>query len=256
MHNPVQIFVINLKSSSGRRELLQKRLDELNLDAEFIEAVNGYDLTESEMALHTLPLNYAYMKGEVGCALSHQSIYKKMVDDNIDTALILEDDVSLPDDLPALLSSLKLNAHLPEVTLLSRVNKFTNNHHRVLTSEYKLHSVHHATTSHSYLITRQAAANLLSALYPVWMVADKWTLFEDYGWIKVNAVIPAPVTLSPASSDSTINSQKGSEEVNNKKSALWEALMRKRPLKVKARCRLRRALVPLFYGVTDQKKGP
>jgi glycosyl transferase family 25 len=256
MESPIRIFVINLKSSVTRRESLQRRLDELNLTAEFIEAVNGHNLTGIEFAEHTLPVNYAYMKGEVGCALSHQLIYKKMVSGNIDTALILEDDVDLPDNLPAILSQIKLTAHLPEVTLLSRVNKFCKRNHRILTPDYTLHPVHQATTAHSYLITRQAAANLLAALYPIWMVADKWTLFEDYGWIKVNAIVPALVTLSAASSDSTINSQKGSEEVNNKKKALWEELMRKRPLRVKAKCRLRRALVPIIYGVTDQKKGP
>lgn len=256
MNSVFRIFVINLKSSVSRKETLQIRLNELNLPVEFIEAVNGYALSDSELSQHTLPVNYAYMPGEVGCALSHQSIYKKMVTENIPAALILEDDVHLPDNLSFILSRITLSRTRPEVTLLSRVNKFRNKQSQPLAPGFSLHRIHSATTAHAYIINQPAAANLLSALYPIWMVADKWSLFEDYGWLKVNAVVPAPVTLGPASSDSTINSQKGNEKVNQKKKALWKSLMQQRPLKVKIRSRLKRALVPLIYGVTDQKKGP
>lgn len=256
MNSVFKIFIINLKSSVSRKEALKKRLDELNLSAEFIEAVNGYALSNSELTQHTLPLNYAYMRGEVGCALSHQFIYKKMVAENITSALILEDDVNLPDNLAFVLSQITMSESRPEVTLLSRVNKFRNKKSHSFASGLSLHRIHQASTAHAYIINRPGAANLLAALYPVWMVADKWSLFEDYGWVNVNAVVPAPVTLSSASTDSTINSQKGNEEVAYKKRALWSSLMQQRPLKVKIRSRLKRALIPLIYGVTDQKKGP
>jgi glycosyl transferase family 25 len=256
MDSDTRIFVINLKTSLSRKELLQKRLAELNLKAEFIEAVNGSALSESEVREHTQPLNYAYLPGEIGCALSHQLIYKRMVAENISKALILEDDVHLPDNVAEILSRLVMVPHSAEVTLLSRVNKYSHQNVQPVGSGYKLHPVHQATTAHAYLITKQAAENLLQALYPVWMVSDKWSLFQDYGWINVKAVIPAPVTLCPASSESTINSRKGCVEIADKKRALWNALMKQRPLKVKLKSRLRRALVPLIYGVTDQKKGP
>ena len=36
--------------------------------------------------------------GEIACALSHALLYKKITDENIDNAIILEDDVTLSDD--------------------------------------------------------------------------------------------------------------------------------------------------------------
>jgi len=52
-----------------------------------------------------------------------------------------------------------------------------------------------ATTAHAYVINLEAATRLLKLLYPVWMVADKGGLFEEYGAIKPLAVHPVPVLL-------------------------------------------------------------
>ncbi len=46
--------------------------------------------------------NY-FTPGAVGSALSHYFIYKRIVDEKIEVALILEDDMALQADLPELL---------------------------------------------------------------------------------------------------------------------------------------------------------
>lgn len=90
----MKIFVINLKKDVEKRQKIEAQLQALALEYEIIEAVYGKDLQDDE--LETLVKDYknCYLtKGEIGCVLSHQLIYKKMQEENIHHALILEDDV-------------------------------------------------------------------------------------------------------------------------------------------------------------------
>lgn len=250
----MKIFVINLARSIERRSRLEKRLAELNIAAEFIKAVDGSALNKEELTKHVRSLNYAFLCGEIGCALSHQFIYRKMVEENIEKALILEDDVYLPHNLKDILKNITIETYAPQVVLLSKVNRYLAHPARRITDTHNLHRVHHATTTHSYIINKQAARNLLDNLYPVWMVADKWALFEDYSWVRVQAVVPAPIILNDNAINSTINESKDDNEHNHKKKIIWRQLMAQRPLKVKIKHRLRRALIPLFYKVINEKK--
>jgi glycosyl transferase family 25 len=234
---------------------MQRQMDALNLSFEFIKAVDGRLMSDKEITQVTSIPNYAFLPGEIGCALSHQLIYKKMTHENIDTALILEDDVVLSEDICAILKNLNLSNYRPEVILLSRVNKHLQKSIRPITKEYSLHKTHQATTAHSYLINKSAAESLLNNLYPVWMTADKWTLFEELSFLRVYSVIPHPVALSDESNDSTINMNKGNSDFNKKKRKIWQQLMSKRPIKAKIKHRYRRAIVPLFNKIVDQGKG-
>ena len=73
-----------------------------------IEAVDGKDLTKDKLK----KMNVDFLKewrepssgrnttyGEIGCALSHYNIYKTCIENNIENALILEDDIELPQQL-------------------------------------------------------------------------------------------------------------------------------------------------------------
>lgn len=79
------------------------QLEHLGLPFTRIPAVVGNELSEIEQ-------NQLYDKerfiieckkpvtlGEIGCAMSHRSIWQKMVDEQIDYALILEDDIDISD---------------------------------------------------------------------------------------------------------------------------------------------------------------
>ncbi|MEI2267167.1 glycosyltransferase family 25 protein [Erwinia sp. CGal63] len=252
----MRVFIVNLERSMERKKALQERCGQLGLEVEFIKAVDGKALTNEEIKKATTPLNYAFLPGEIGCALSHQFIYKKMINEKIKAALILEDDVTLPDFLPSMLEKISLNKTQAEVLLLSRVNKYFKKPVKLLDDHLSIHRIQSATTTHSYIINLPAAISLLDALYPVWMTADKWSLFEDYSLLKVYAIVPAPVELSPNASVSTINTKKGDTNIDSKKKSIWNAIMKDRPLKVKIKNRIRRGLAPLIYSVVNQGKGP
>ncbi|HDR2572978.1 TPA: glycosyltransferase family 25 protein, partial [Enterobacter ludwigii] len=79
----MKIFIVNLKKSVERRKKMEAQLNALGLSAEFIEAVDGRLMSEEERKGVTANVNYAFLPGEIGCALSHQKIYKKMIDEKI-----------------------------------------------------------------------------------------------------------------------------------------------------------------------------
>jgi len=85
-----KVFYINSKSRIDRYRNMQKRLPELGIEAERLEAITGgqldaraFDFGDSKKDLNS---------GEIGCIQSHRALYKKIIDNKIDKAFILEDD--------------------------------------------------------------------------------------------------------------------------------------------------------------------
>lgn len=108
---PYPIFVVNMQQHADRREAAAAQLARVGLTPTFFTAVNGREMPPSDVALQdvegrlrraTKPL----MPGEMGCYLSHWRIFEKMVAENIPQALILEDDLIIADELPAVLDAL------------------------------------------------------------------------------------------------------------------------------------------------------
>lgn len=92
------IFVISLKNSP-RRDIIAQRLNGLKLNFKFIDGINGKTLSEEQkkcVDYHFYPETFAANRplaiGEIGCAMSHLYIYNMMQEQNIDKAIILEDD--------------------------------------------------------------------------------------------------------------------------------------------------------------------
>lgn len=98
----MRIFVINVPAQKERREFMEKQLQHLGLEYEFIEAVSGEVPQverrgyEPERAIEEN--GERLLPGEIGCALSHLGLYERMVEEEIVEAVILEDDVLLPDN--------------------------------------------------------------------------------------------------------------------------------------------------------------
>jgi len=97
-----EIFMINLKRRPERRLKMEMILKELGIEYTYFEAVDGKKLTDEEIAAKGITLMPEYedpyhkrpMKlGEIGCFLSHYMIWQKMVENNLQEVLILEDDI-------------------------------------------------------------------------------------------------------------------------------------------------------------------
>ena len=184
---------------------MKAQLAGLKLDFELVKAVDGRQLSEEQKRREyndrkaRWRLSRSMNPAEIGIMLSHLSIYRKMQAESIDHALILEDDVTLPDILPGLLDELEeaINGCTkPAAWLLSPAETagapiVTLKNHRI-----SLFSRGYFTSS--YVVNLAAAEELSKELYPVNDVADCWERIARYGIASVYCVQPAPITQNQA----------------------------------------------------------
>lgn len=96
------VFVINLDREAARLAHISKEAERIGLSIDRISAVDGLDVPAHLRckffagSSHN-PANLL-MPGEVGCYASHLLSYEKILEDGLDWALVLEDDVTLGDD--------------------------------------------------------------------------------------------------------------------------------------------------------------
>jgi len=93
----IKVFIINLERSKDRWLEISDHLDKYDIKYERIEAVEGkniYNLSDHfDLEKFKLFNNHDLVAGEAGCALSHISIWNKIVSENLNHAVVLEDDV-------------------------------------------------------------------------------------------------------------------------------------------------------------------
>ncbi len=90
----IPVFVISLARAPERRESISQHLTDLGIEYRIIDAVDGKTLTTSQIAEKTAPGKHMH-PGAVGCYLSHINVYEIIRDENIEVALVLEDDTRL-----------------------------------------------------------------------------------------------------------------------------------------------------------------
>lgn len=215
-------FVINLKRSRDRKEYMMSQCKDFSfLDIQYIEAVDGKAMSEKERhekfdyTQFFKKYSVAVRPGEIGCTLSHQKCYKKIMDENIPYVLILEDDVVLPknhfEEILSLIEE-QIKSNIPQVILLSGWYWYTKTNKCF--GKYKFVDVYNAWQTHSYIINK-AAARLLVDNKP-YTLADDWYYARRKG-VKLQAVLPHIVTQNR---DSGIVSTVNIEQISHK-SFLW-----------------------------------
>lgn len=111
-----KIFVINLDGSTKRLERLKSEFERIGLDFERIPAVDGRKLSDNQILKHYSPkLNrkkyfVPLSKPEIGVYISHLKACEKIISENLDFGIILEDDIVLKEGfqmVPQVLSDLK-----------------------------------------------------------------------------------------------------------------------------------------------------
>ncbi|XP_043941234.1 procollagen galactosyltransferase 2 [Protopterus annectens] len=97
-----EIFMINLKRRTDRRERMLRTLHELEIDVKIIDAVDGKALNTSQLKALNIEMLPEYKdpysgrvltRGEIGCFLSHYYIWKEIIDRGLEVSLVIEDDV-------------------------------------------------------------------------------------------------------------------------------------------------------------------
>ena len=214
-----KIIVISLKHST-RRENIAKRLSGLGLDFSFFDATDGKKLPASVLEsvdYDFYPKHYLSPKpltlGEIGCAISHIKVYEYMVENNIKSAIILEDDAIV-------------SQHFKEI-VEDTLNKINKNHELIFFDHGKVKShffkkqivegyrlAHYKTPSKNsrrciiyataYLITLSGAKKLLNYAYPIRLPADYLTGLIQKTRVDTYGIEP-PCVFRGLNSDSEID---------------------------------------------------
>ncbi len=204
MFKNIPTFVINLKRSSERRKYIENHLKSKNIQYELIEAVDGKKFTQkqieavtNEEGINTIqrynqgynPSNdkkktIALTRGTLGCALSHIQIFKRIVNQSLPYALILEDDAliedgfdndfldSLPQSWDVLLLGYRINNNLPpEPAPCSFWRRYKKDNFVIAKPAIKL--LLYGT--HGYIVSQQGANRLLKLTHPLKRAIDWYT---------------------------------------------------------------------------------
>lgn len=241
----MKIFIINLIEDIAKKHDMLSQLQQLDIkNYDFIQAVNGKALTVKEV--HEKVYDYPKCQltsGEIGCALSHYQIYKKMVDENISHAIVLEDDILLPKGFNKLIKSLKktMDTERAKILTLGKVEKFfrLNDHDvGVLANEY---SVISSYGTYAYCINLAAAKNLVKHLLPIKYEADMFRYFRENGWIdSFNVIYPQAVEIVSNHDDiSNIHAERY-PLIQARKKYRVKQILNKRPLWIRFKARLQR----------------
>lgn len=221
------VLVINLDKDTERWEKCQKELEKAELQAIRIPGIYGPDMSDTEYKKNTTCTCYYFCtRKEVGCWLSHRKCWQYIVDNNIESALILEDDCIFDQDFQKKLK--QYSKDIPEnwdMILLGMLlectkqtcgplSKFANQARKILTGQrdenkyisenvYKPNSFQGA---HGYIVSRKCAEKLLSLLY----LADGGVdiaIARQLQYIKCYAVTPSIIRqdASIASSTQSVN---------------------------------------------------
>jgi len=183
----MRVFVINLKRSTDRRLRMETVLGSLGIPFEFFPGTDGKGLGKREIeaaydeAGVRRNIDRALSLNEIGCTISHRSLYRKIVDEGIERACILEDDIILDKAFPDVL------AYLDACEMTNTVVKLDNYQEKTTPCSiwgrrripipggyaYKK-PVTTQWMAWGYAIDRVAAANIIGTWPRIVFMSDDW----------------------------------------------------------------------------------
>jgi len=183
----MEIFVINIDKDTDRMDFARKQADNFGYNIRRISAICGRNLTKEEWRQNVnrwrfiLRMGRKPMLGEIGCALSHIGIYKKMVQENIPMACIFEDDIIVLDGFKKHLDALShwLKPNKPHVVRLNYGTEEKNGDCPVIPN------TNNTASACAYCITLAGAKAILKDNFPIKMVADSWEKWVSLGLIEL-----------------------------------------------------------------------
>jgi len=204
------VYVINMAGNTARMAGAASELERLNISFTRFEAVDGRALSKDALARVYDPkanrrrARRPLIAPEIGCYLSHISLWEQIAASNMPGAVILEDDFAAADDFSRVLEALAHDQGDWEIAKLFSARERQKLLHtrplvegRTLSVPYKV-----PNTTLGYAIRRDTAARLAASTLPVSRPID-----EDHKhfWeldLKVVLVSPCPLSFSEQSSDS------------------------------------------------------
>ncbi len=199
----IPVFIINLEKDTDRKKHMENLCNLYGIKPSFIHAVYGNELSDKEIKdIIDNEKAIRYIKrpltnGELGCLLSHKRIYKKIIEENINIALIMEDDVLFDnnlldflnylDNLPKNFDVILLGHHTP--TSRSIPTKTNLWYKKRIACKFVLKKpAELACGTYGYLVSNQGAKKLYNMLEKIFLPIDHYT--GNYRFVNVYLLDP------------------------------------------------------------------
>lgn len=213
------VFYINLARRTERRLFMERQFKILGIRHERVEGIDGQAFSSIDRKRNLdafrwwCARGYGARNGEIGCAMSHQKIYKKMVDENIPCACVLEDDITLgPNFQKMVMAGEQFAAESARPMVLNMAPYWQRPASEARSPEFA--RVPLSFSAGAYMLNLAAAATMLCLNNPVRSSADDWGRWSRLGGIELYDANPlvchqeayASVPVDPAFLSDTIDS--------------------------------------------------
>lgn len=213
----IPVFVISLARAPERRATISQHLKNLGIEFRLIDAVDGKAMSPSQITEIVAPGKKMH-PGVIGCYLSHINAYKIIRDENIEVALILEDDTRLDPRIRNLLLTgcdsqdwdycfLDCDDHNDQGPVF-----YDADSGKALGAGFTAYSLSSGPhTLHAYLINRTAAINRLAHSFPLERPIDIYAHLP-YPIHFRSLINPKAAWVSEYSLDSFTSAKSGSKD--------------------------------------------
>ena len=163
------IKIINLKKREDRKMIIYDQIIKENIaNYEFFEAINGQELLLSNNLFKLFERNnFLYRKGIIGCALSHITLWEKLINDNRNNYyVIFEDDIKLTSNFKEKLDYCLLQFEKEDMEYLYLgdfySNKKLNEDISLLKTEPFTYNANGLGGAFAYIISKKAALKIIN----------------------------------------------------------------------------------------------
>ena len=163
-------FIIHLESAHTRSENVRQLISNCPIPARIHPAIDGTLLTDHKIAkvykrdLHLPTYPFTLNAGEIGCFLSYRSVWMRMLDEKIDVALIIEDDIQINLDIFNNVLSFAIK-HIMELGYIKFPIKIRKQKYRIIKCANHLEICEHVIIPSGtvcQLVSSKAVNNMLS----------------------------------------------------------------------------------------------
>lgn len=188
---------------------------------DIVHAVDGRSLSAEEVSRvyarnrHEPPYPFELQRGEIGCFLSHRKCWRRLVDEDLDAALILEDDIEV--DRPVFDRALAIaRNHIDAMGYIQFQVRPVPTNAEVITADAEVRLVRPEPTplrTSAQLVSRSAACRLLELTRLFDRPVDTYLQMHWLTGIHLTCATPSGVfDRTVESGGSTISSKKSFSE--------------------------------------------
>lgn len=188
----LHIYIVSLKQDIEKREVISKTLKSFGLEFSFLDAIYGKSLPDSSLSSFRnkskgkiADRDFSATPGEIGCTLSHLKAYQNMIDNNLNWACILEDDVILDERFKVFIESFQdVGLNKKALHMLGGQNGFPDfqviksKKNNIMIGKQKFYktikSEQFIYRTCCYLISSKTADKLLKLSEDIFILADDW----------------------------------------------------------------------------------